>query len=248
MNCHCRGRRDGLRSRDDCPCGCQCSATRVDGGNARHDARLPSGVGCGTPRLPCYFGTMRTESVPRTGIPSTVLPFKMPTVSPEANPVLWVLKLQTKSSRPSPFTSSVLQKAKLDSSPVRPKVSEVWSMRATASIVRLDRTATGIFPLLRGLIVLVESPGLMSMAPSMNARPVPVPVRPITCGLPGELSVIVSLPVLVPEAVGAKVILTVQFAPPGTSLPHVLVSVKSPLATMMVTFSGALLGFYRTAV
>ena len=62
-------------------------------------------------------------------------------MSPGTNPVLWVLNWQTKSIMPSPFASPVLQKAKLDSAPVRPNVSELWSIRATASNVRLDKTA-----------------------------------------------------------------------------------------------------------
>src|SRR6266851_3465721 len=199
-----------------------------------------------TLRLARYRGTMRTESVPRTGIPSTVLPIRTPTASPETNPVLCVLKWQTKSGRPSPFTSSVLQKAKLDSSPLRPKVSEVWSIRATASNVRLDKTATGMFPLLPGLMLSVESPGLMSMATGMNARP--VPVRPITCGLLGESSVMVSLPILVPAAVGAKVILTVQFAPTARLPTQVLVSEKSPLATTLEILKGTLPALLKSAV
>ena len=51
----------------------------------------------------------------------------------------------------------------------------------------------------------------------------PLPVRLTVCGLPAALSVIVTLAVLVPVAVGVNVTLIVQLAPAGTELPQVLV-------------------------
>src|SRR5437764_15173523 len=44
-------------------------------------------------------------------------------------------------------------------------------------------------------------------------------------------------PVRVPVAVGVKVTLMAQLAPAATDVPQVLVCMKSPLATMLVTLS-----------
>ena len=63
---------------------------------------------------------------------------------------------------------------------------------------------------------------------------VPVPVRLTVCGLPEALSVMLKVPVRIPEAVGVNVTLMVQLAPTATELPQVSVSVKSPLAEMLV--------------
>jgi hypothetical protein len=52
---------------------------------------------------------------------------------------------------------------------------------------------------------------------------VPVPVRLIVCGLPDALSVMVTVPVRVPVAVGLKVTLILQFPPAATEVPHVFV-------------------------
>src|SRR5205807_10115469 len=65
----------------------------------------------------------------------------------------------------------------------------------------------------------------------------PVPVRLTDCGLPAALSVMVIAPVRVPVAVGVKVTLMAQLAPAATDVPQVLVCMKSPLATMLVTLS-----------
>ncbi len=51
----------------------------------------------------------------------------------------------------------------------------------------------------------------------------PVPVRLTLCGLPAALSVIDSVPVRVPVAVGVKVTLMVQLAPAATEAPQVFV-------------------------
>ena len=50
----------------------------------------------------------------------------------------------------------------------------------------------------------------------------PVPVRLTVCGLPGALSVIVTVPVRVPVAVGVKVTLMVQLALAAKEVPQVL--------------------------
>ena len=54
------------------------------------------------------------------------------------------------------------------------------------------------------------------------------------------MSAIVTLPVLVPVAVGLKVTLTAQLALAATLEPQVLVSEKSPLAVMLEIVSEAL--------
>ena len=64
----------------------------------------------------------------------------------------------------------------------------------------------------------------------------PVPVSAIDCGLPTALSVIITLPVRVPTAVGVKVTEIVHLAPAITALPQVLVSLKSPLAAILEMF------------
>jgi hypothetical protein len=53
------------------------------------------------------------------------------------------------------------------------------------------------------------------------------------------LSVMVTVPVLLPTAAGVKVTLMVQLPPAATLAPHALVSAKSPVAEMLVMFSGA---------
>jgi hypothetical protein len=68
----------------------------------------------------------------------------------------------------------------------------------------------------------------------------PVPVRLTDCGLPEALSVMLRVPVRVPDAVGVNVTLMVQLAPAATELPQVLVWAKSPLAEMLVRLSEAL--------
>ena len=62
----------------------------------------------------------------------------------------------------------------------------------------------------------------------------PVPVRLIACGLTAASSVIVSVAVLAPGAVGVNVTLMVQLAPAATVEPQVFVWAKSPLAAMLV--------------
>jgi len=59
---------------------------------------------------------------------------------------------------------------------------------------------------------------------------VPVPVSETLCGLFEALSVIVSVPVREPLAVGVNVTLTVQLELAATLAPQLLVCAKSPLA------------------
>ena len=67
----------------------------------------------------------------------------------------------------------------------------------------------------------------------------PVPVSDTVCGDPLALSVMVSVPVRDPPAVGVKVTEIVQFAPAAMLDPQFCVSAKSPEAAMDVTLSVA---------
>jgi hypothetical protein len=68
----------------------------------------------------------------------------------------------------------------------------------------------------------------------LTAGPAPVPER-LTVWVGGlALSVIVTVPVLVPVAVGLKVIFMVQLALAATLEPQVLVWEKSPLVAMLL--------------
>lgn len=62
----------------------------------------------------------------------------------------------------------------------------------------------------------------------------PLPVRATVCGLPAALSVMVSVPVLLPRALGVIVTLMLQLAPAATEVPHVLVCAKSPLLVPVI--------------
>jgi hypothetical protein len=73
-----------------------------------------------------------------------------------------------------------------------------------------------------------------------------MPVRVTPCRLPDALSVRLTLPVRVPIAVGLNVTIMVQCDPATTLLPQVLVTVKSPLAVILVTASAAVPLFVRS--
>lgn len=61
---------------------------------------------------------------------------------------------------------------------------------------------------------------------------VPEPVSETVCGLPAALSVTVTVPLALPEIVGVKVTLMVQFASEASVGPQVFVSANSPLAAI----------------
>src|SRR5579862_6523151 len=62
---------------------------------------------------------------------------------------------------------------------------------------------------------------------------VPCPVKVTTCGLLGPLSVMVSVPVRVPVAFGAKITLTLQLTSTPSEPLQALVCVKSPEVTIL---------------
>src|SRR5206468_3050201 len=69
----------------------------------------------------------------------------------------------------------------------------------------------------------------------------PTPLSCTTCGLPGALSVMVTAPFLVPPAVGLNTT-SMRHAVAGVGdrgLTQLLVWVKSPVATMLLTVTGA---------
>jgi hypothetical protein len=69
---------------------------------------------------------------------------------------------------------------------------------------------------------------------------VPVPDNATVCGLLGELSVIVRVPVRAPTWVGVKTTSILQFLPAAKVLPQgfgLVVSAKSPLAAMLLILS-----------
>jgi hypothetical protein len=81
---------------------------------------------------------------------------------------------------------------------------------------------------------------------------VPVPLRDTVCGEPESLSLIDSVPVLVPVAEGVKVIVIVQEAPAPSELPQVEVREKSemfaPRRLMLLIASAAVPVLLRIAV
>jgi hypothetical protein len=68
----------------------------------------------------------------------------------------------------------------------------------------------------------------------------PPPLRDTVCGELPALSVIVTVPVRVPAAVGVKVTEIVQLAPAATPVPQLCVSAKSPEAAIDAIVRGAL--------
>lgn len=74
----------------------------------------------------------------------------------------------------------------------------------------------------------------MGVKMTVEEEEVPVPVRLMVCGLLLALSVMVTVPVRVPVAVGWKVTLMVQLPPAVTEPPQLLVWAKSPLIATLV--------------
>ena len=60
----------------------------------------------------------------------------------------------------------------------------------------------------------------------------PVPESDTVCGLPEALSVIVRVPLRLPDALGVKVTVTVQLPLGPITLPQLFVSAKSPVVAM----------------
>src|SRR5215467_12113768 len=82
-------------------------------------------------------------------------------------------------------------------------------------------------------VVDVEPP-LAAASPKSEA----LPARATAWGLPVALSVMESVPVQLPLAVGANLTAKEQVPPGATLLPHVLSSEKSPVIATFVIVSG----------
>jgi len=67
-----------------------------------------------------------------------------------------------------------------------------------------------------------------------------VPLRATTCGLLEALSVIETVPVIAPVALGENVTLIVQLAADARLVPQLSVSAKLALAVIPVIFNAAL--------
>jgi hypothetical protein len=91
-----------------------------------------------------------------------------------------------------------------------------------------------------GLLVPTFSAGNVLLVGVNVACTVPVPDSATVCGLLGELSVSVKVPVRVPTWVGVKVTSILQLLPAASVLPQGFVLVvwpKSPLVAMLLMFS-----------
>jgi hypothetical protein len=94
--------------------------------------------------------------------------------------------------------------------------------------------------------IWLEKPRLVALR--LTAGVVPDPDSATDWGLAGALSLIVSEPVRDPEALGVKVTETAQFAPGLSEPAQVLVSLKSPLAAMLLIVIVPLPVFVRVTV
>src|ERR1700730_5207219 len=72
----------------------------------------------------------------------------------------------------------------------------------------------------------------------ITSSAMPIPESAIDCGLSEALSVISTVPVRVPTAVGRKETLTAQFWLIGNTPTQLSVSKKSPVVEMLVIVSG----------
>lgn len=129
-------------------------------------------------------------------------------------------------------------------------VAEMAKSPVVVSLVMVKGAEAGLPPSLftvtesGALVVPTNVPGKVKLTgKTWTIGAAPSPVKLAVCGLPGALSVTDKVPVLVPEAVGAKLTSIVQLAP-AASAPVVeqLVpeaTVKSPLVAIFVMLSGA---------
>src|SRR5438045_703295 len=96
------------------------------------------------------------------GQPLKVLAFRTPEVSPQSNPVSWMLNWQTRSLRLSPLTSESEELTAVASAPVLPNFTVAGST-VLASKVGVERIATGSFPGASRKIGFGDPPGLISI-------------------------------------------------------------------------------------
>jgi len=120
-------------------------------------------------------------------------------------------------------------------------------MPETFRLVVIDMFVTASFC---GLLVVFRARlgNVMALGLSNTAGAVAVPERLTVWGLPGALSVMLTVPVSVPPVVGVKVTLMAQLAPAATEPSQVLVWAKSPLAVRLVIVSVASPVFFNVMV
>jgi hypothetical protein len=84
-------------------------------------------------------------------------------------------------------------------------------------------------------------PGVIELLLGALVRPksVPLPVRFAVWAPPAELSLTVSVPLRVPEAVAVKVMLMLQLAPVASAVEQLLVCAKSPVVWIVPTLNAA---------
>lgn len=121
----------------------------------------------------------------------------------------------------------------VDETAKSPVVEMLMPVRATACLFESVNT-------LAGLVTPTFSVANVAAAGVSLACAPPVPERATVCGLLGELSVRVRVPVRDPTWVGVKVTLMMQFFPAANVLPQGFVLVaraKSPLVEMLLMLS-----------
>src|SRR5713226_8700372 len=109
---------------------------------------------------------------------------------------------------------------------------------------------TGTDPLFESVTVLAGLlvpttlvPKLKLVVDRLSVGVTPEPVSETNCGLLDAASVMVSVPVREPLAVGVKVTLTVQLELATTLAPQLLVCAKSPLACIPLMLTAVCPGF-----
>jgi len=135
-------------------------------------------------------------------------------------------------------------------------IALIWVLEVTVNVVDAPLKDTALVPekLAPEMVTLVPAAplaGEKELRVGGEAEEVPMPVRLTNCALPSApllLSMMVSVPILVPIAVGANATLIVQSFPGASGPEHVLVSAKSPLVTMLVTERVPLPGLLKVTV
>jgi hypothetical protein len=110
-------------------------------------------------------------------------------------------------------------------------------------LVRLSATIPGLLRVTACAVPVVPTAWFGKFrleGESVGGDATPVPLSATAWGLLKASSVMVTLPVRLPVAVGVKVTLMVQFEPALKLLPQLLLCAKSPVTTIAVMESGAL--------
>src|SRR6267143_1582181 len=132
-------------------------------------------------------------------------------------------------------------------------VTGLTGVHVTGIVVPVQVTVTAWLKPPSGVMVTLKLPVLpfltVTVPGAVNVKSQPVPVNGTVCGLPPALSVIVSVPVRAPNAVGANVTLILQFAPAAKVAPQALLEIaKLPEAVIELIVRVALPLFVRVTV